>query len=548
MSVITKQISSLEKIYPDHTEDVNVITETTVLRGECFSYQIAVFPKSNTELSVEVVSPLKESVKLYSVKNAVADYPVYDTEDSDYITKTPSLMPDILVPLEQEKCSARFASGAGALWISVTVPEDAPAGKCPVTVKMTEANGTQIEETLYLHVIAATVPKQRTLFTQWFHVDCIADIHNVEIYSEEHWRLIDKYMSLACELGINMLLTPVITPPLDTAVGTRRPCTQLVRIEKQGEKYVFDFSLLKRWIDLCLKNGIKYFEISHLFSQWGLKCAPNIKITENGEEHFAFGWHVDARSEEYKDFLAQFLPTLVDFLEAQGVKDRCWFHISDEPSSKHFEAYEYAHGIVEPLIRGCRTLDAISDYGFYEKGLIPNPVTAINKMEPFIQNDAKNRWAYYCCSQYNKVSNRFLAMPAYRTRIIGLQLYKFDIVGFLHWGYNFYYNQYSRRMINPYITTSADKAFPSGDPFSVYPTADGAIPSLRAVVFKEALMDVEICRMLEGYIGREAVIRMIDDAAGMELTFAEYPRNSQFVPQLIEKMVKLIEDHAACGL
>ena len=75
-----------------------------------------------------------------------------------------------------------------------------------------------------------------------------------------------------------------------------------------------------------------------------------------------------------------------------------------------------------------------------------------------------------------------------------------DIEGFLHWGYNFYYNLFSRRKINPYITTSADKAYPSGDPFSVYPIQNGVVPSLRAIVFKEALNDIEICCTLEGYI------------------------------------------------
>ena len=61
-------------------------------------------------------------------------------------------------------------------------------------------------------------------------------------------------------------------------------CTQLVKIEKNGDNYSFDFTLLKRWIELCKKNNMKYFEISHLFSQWGLKYAPNIKVSENGED------------------------------------------------------------------------------------------------------------------------------------------------------------------------------------------------------------------------------------------------------------------------
>ena len=127
------------------------------------------------------------------------------------------------------------------------------------------------------------ISEQKTKATQWFHTDCISAIHNVPAYSEQHWELIDKYMAMASELGINMILTPVITPPLDTGVGVERPNVQLVRMEKKGDKYEFDFSLLHRWIELAKSNGMKYFEISHLFSQWGLEYAPNIYIYEDGE-------------------------------------------------------------------------------------------------------------------------------------------------------------------------------------------------------------------------------------------------------------------------
>ena len=44
-----------------------------------------------------------------------------------------------------------------------------------------------------------------------------------------------------------------------------------IRDRVKGE-YRFDFSELKRWIDLCKKCGIEYYEMSHLFSQWGARC------------------------------------------------------------------------------------------------------------------------------------------------------------------------------------------------------------------------------------------------------------------------------------
>lgn len=555
MNYKLKQISSLEKICPKDSIDFAEIESKVLLKGESFSYQIALESKLCTDFKVSVKSPLASDIKLYAVKNVAMDFACPPDSDDDFITKEPGLMPDVLMPLELENNIIRANGDSTAIWITVNIPENTAPGMYPVEIifDSTELHfifnneNIHTEKTMMLEVLDATVPKQKTIFTQWFYADCIATAHNVEIYSEEHWGLIDKYMALASELGINMILTPVVTPPLDTQIGTTRPCVQLVKIEKNGDKYIFDFTLLEKWILLAQKNNMEYFEISHLFSQWGLTAAPNIKVSENGKESYKFGWHTDAKSDEYRDFLTQFLPELISFLKKQGIKDKCWFHISDEPHAEHLEQYKYAHDIVVPLIDGCRTMDAISSYNFYETGLIPNPVTATNHIDEFLANKTKNQWAYYCCSQRNKVGNRFIAMPSYRNRILGLQLYKYNIVGFLQWGYNFYFNQHSRKEINPYITTSSEKAFPAGDPFSVYPTNKGVVPSLRAIIFKEALCDIEICRKLEEYIGREKVVQMIDAEAGMELTFSEYPRNNDYIPGLIDKMKQIIKEYISTG-
>ena len=154
----------------------------------------------------------------------------------------------------------------------------------------------------------------------------------------------------------------------------------------------------------------------------------------------------------------------------------------------------------------------------------------------------ENLWAYYCCAQHKGVSNRFIAMPSYRNRILGFQLYKYGIKGFLQWGYNFYFSQLSLYEINPYVTTSAERAFPSGDAFSVYPGKDGPLLSLRALVFKEALQDIRLCRLLERLIGKDKVISAIDAAAEMNITFTDYPRNNIFIPEVNNRLKNMLKD------
>lgn len=543
MSLKIKQISSLEKILPNSPVGYNEIYSKTLLQGQSFNYQIVLTETANVLYDVSVISPIADRVKIYTVQNVVMDLPTSAPGyDGDFITETAGIMPDILMPLDLDGNTVKVSYGSTSVWVEVVVDKNTPAGAYPITINFkNEAAAIDVSSTMTIDVINCKLPEQKLLFTQWFHVDCIADVHNVEIYSKKHWELIEKYMMMAKKLGINMILTPVITPPLDTAVGSTRPCTQLVKIYKDKNGYSFDFTLLDKWFKLCKKCGIKYYEISHIFSQWGLKCAPNIKVIENGEEYYKFGWHVDSKSDEYKEFLQEFLPALIKYLEEKKIKNNCYFHISDEPHTEHLENYKYAHDLVTSLIGDCKTFDALSNYEFYEKGLVKTPVTCIDHIMSFIEHNVEDQWGYYCCGQVYKVSNRFLAMPSYRNRILGLQLYKYDVKGFLQWGYNFYYSQLSKKKINPYVTTSAEKAFPSGDAFSVYPINNDVIPSLRALIFKEALEDIQICRALEKKIGRDKVIKMIDDAAGMNVTFKDYPRNSDYIPNLIEKMTRMIK-------
>ena len=108
--------------------------------------------------------------------------------------------------------------------------------------------------------------------------------------------------------------------------------------------------------------------------------------------------------------------------------------------SKRYPRQIY-YRIAAPLLEGFPIMDALSNVDFYRSGAVEHPIPANNHIEPFLQENIPGLWTYYCCSQNTDVANRFVAMPAARSRILGVQMYKYNIAGFLHWGYNFYYSQ-----------------------------------------------------------------------------------------------------------
>ncbi|WP_461671121.1 DUF4091 domain-containing protein, partial [Mycobacterium tuberculosis] len=232
---------------------------------------------------------------------------------------------------------------------------------------------------------------------------------------------------------------------------------------------------------------------------------------------------------EYAGFLDKLLPELTSLLMKQGLRERSYFHISDEPSAQHMESYRAAAAIAFKHLDGFTVIDALSDYSFFEQGLVQKPVPAVDHLNVFLDNGVPDLWTYYCCAQSRDVANRFFNMPSSRNRILGIQLYKYQIQGFLHWGYNFWFSQYSVRPVDPFRVTDAGLAFPSGDPYLVYPGPDGPIESIRLLVMHEALQDLRALRQLEELIGREQVLELLEEDVEEELTLKQYPRNSEWL-------------------
>ena len=185
-------------------------------------------------------------------------------------------------------------------------------------------------------------------------------------------------------------------------------------------------------------------------------------------------------------------------------------------------------------------MDALSEYRFYEDGLVDIPATYTATMGEFLGKDVKEQWVYYA-EDKDGISVGHLAAPPYRNRVLGIQLFKYDIKGFLHWGYNYYNTALSYHKVDPYLSTSSQKTMASGGPFNVYPAPNGAYLSPRALIFFEGLQDISACKLLEEYVGREEAIRILEDEANMEITFSNYPRNSTFLPMLRKRIAREIE-------
>ena len=118
-------------------------------------------------------------------------------------------------------------------------------------------------------------------------------------------------------MGVTMLLTPVWTPPIDTAIGTNRDTTQLLDISVTDGRYTFGHERLDRWMDILADAGITQVELPHLYTQWGAKAAPQIWVEVDGVAQQRFGWDTSTSDPEYVAFLEQVVPFLREYFDAR---------------------------------------------------------------------------------------------------------------------------------------------------------------------------------------------------------------------------------------
>ncbi len=533
-----KRLSSLEKVFLNDTGDWEDYSHGTMLINERFSFQVALRNNADSKgkipLDVKIDSDISKCIRINEVKSVPVEFPSYSIIDENYISNAPGLYPDLLT--EYSKFSL-LTNMWTSLWVFVEPDETITNGEYKISINFAnEHHCINISTDFIIKIYNVVSPRQKLIHTEWLHCDCIANFHKVKVWSEDFWVLFSKYIKMATNYGVNMILTPIFTPPLDTEFGGERRTVQLIDVSILDGRYQFNFDKLERWIDTCTFLGVDFFEFSHLFSQWGAGFSPKIIVEVNGEYLKKFGWHVKSNDPEYVEFLNVFLPALLSFVGRKGVREKCLYHISDEPSLENLDQYKKASELVREHLKDEIIIDALSEYEFLSLGILEKPIPALDHLQKFIDNEVENLWTYYCCGQNLGVSNRFIAMPSARNRILGIQLYKYNIEGFLHWGFNFYNSRSSLKEINPYLTTDADCGFPAGDAFLVYPTSDGVTESIRLVVFAEGLQDLRALQLLDSLTSREESLAFLLDCWDEEITLIHYPMTADFFHYFREKL------------
>ena len=361
------------------------------------------------------------------------------------------------------------AAARRGLWLTVQVPQDVKAGTYKGSVELV-CNGKKTRYGYTVKVLDRTLPSPK----EWaFHLDlwqnpyAIARVHNVELWSKEHFDVMRPYMLKLASGGQKAITATLIDRPWDGQ--TYDPFGSMVTwIKKADGTWLYDFTIFDRWVEFMMSCGIDkeitcfsmipwklsfryYDQATH--SHKYVNCAP-------GEEAYANFWG---------GMLSAF---------AAHLKEKVWFDKTfismDERSLQQMQAAikvikEYAPGMKISMAGNYHPeIEAdIHDYclDIFAYGAYTPELLARRRAE------GKVSTYYTCCSA--EYPNLFTFSAPADAEFIALEALAKGLDGYLRWAYNSW-------TVTP-EDDSRFTAWPAGDTYVIYPFSVSSIRWERLV-------------------------------------------------------------------
>ena len=505
-------VDALVKILPESAPPSNAASRVTVdaVRNEYESAQIVVTARKKIEITSVTVGALTGPSKIAPQveANFVGFVPVKrgttDTPPEHIAVKAPADVPD---PLMKVRSVTVGAGKSQPVWLTIRVSKRTHPGEYKGSVDIQTSQGSaSVPLTVKVHPV--TLPDDRTLYiTNWFSTGNIASAHGLAKWSEPYWQMLGAYARTMADHRQNVVITPIM---------------ELIRGRDDGKGgLTFDFWLFDRWVELFTKAGvIGTIEGGHLGgrSNWEAVDFDASWPTITGPDGKARPNHgVKTASEDERKFLSQFLPALQKHLEERGWLDNYIQHLADEPIPANAESYRKLASYVREFAPKIRIIDAsmCTEIAGSIDIWVPQPPEFEQKLQFFTERRKAGDevWFYTCLSPKGKYMNRFIDYPLIETRLLHWINYKYDLPGYLHWGFNYWQGD-PFTLLEP--NWGGDTYLPPGDSHIVYPGKYGPLSSIRLEAMRDGIEDWELLRLLQKKDAGKA--RLVCDSVVRSLT------------------------------
>lgn len=250
-----------EKV-PEISPDLN--WEVTAWKGEKIHTQILVWTKKDLPAVSFTMDDLSnENGVTINEKNLEAGFVRYVMSDGfidGCSQKNPELHDSSLVsdPIDIISKIPVAANSVQPIWLSLRVPADVPAGKYTGSIFINAGKSHKLKITL--NVLDHLLPppgEWKYDLDLWQYPAPIARIHDVPLWSDEHYNLMRPYLTTLSNAGQKVITANIIEQPWGLTHVHFDDASLIKWIRHKNGTWTYDYTQFDRYISFAMSCGIK---------------------------------------------------------------------------------------------------------------------------------------------------------------------------------------------------------------------------------------------------------------------------------------------------
>ncbi|MFC2123703.1 DUF4091 domain-containing protein, partial [Bacteroidota bacterium] len=349
----------------------------------------------------------------------------------------------------------------------------------------------ETEKSIQIRVYPVTIDKTRLWVTNWYNtsepvLEYVMGKSDIEPFSEEYWEFIRLLAGKMAEYRQNVA---IISPLRLSEFG----------LDENGS-YTIDFSNFDKTVEIFIEEGvIGRIEGGHIGTRRGGWISDFVVFAPVIDPDTTYLEKVSISSDTAQTFYSAFIPALTDHLKEKGWEDIYMQHLMDEPIPDNVSTYIEVADFIDKLAPDLKIVEACHSKDVNNSVDIWVPQLDYMHIDyEFYKERAElgeEIWFYTCLNPKGEYANRFIELPLIKTRILHWINYRFNIPGYLHWGFNFW------RGGDPFDETTSIQLesgtiLPGGDAWICYPGDHKIQSCIRLEAMRDGIVDYELLCML----------------------------------------------------
>lgn len=405
---------------------------------------------------------------------------------------------------------AMEANTARPVWFTISVPENCIAGNYKGTLVVEAKKQKKMEIEINVLVTDNLLPKPQ----DWsFHLDLwqnpfsVARYYNVEVWSEEHFKLLKPLMEMLADAGQKCITASIMPNPWGGQ--TFDPFESMIQWKKnENGSWSYDYTHFDNWIDFQMECGISKQINCYTMIPWGNRFSYFDEATNKDTTITT-----TPGTAAYRALWTPFLKQFMEHLKEKGWEDMTTIAM-DERSVEEMQAMiAFVHTIAPDLkltLAGGYHEEISND--IYDLSVASQTIVAPEAIQQRVVKGLHTTY-YVCCKE--PYPNNFTFSPPAESAYMGWYAAANGYDGFLRWAYNSW--------VEHPLTDSRFRSWPAGDTYFVYP----GLSSIRFERLREGIQDYEKIRIL-----KKELLDNPSKVAAMKLELLEEVLKTFIIPEL----------------